>query len=98
MSVRQYVTKNTCFGCGKTIDGPHVQWEGHLGTELISIHLHDECAEHMSTALKRDVLEFQLGRESAERWYRTLQTAAASVEFRISVPLLWNPSREDGQI
>jgi hypothetical protein len=32
--------------------------------------LHIECANWMATAMKRDVVEWCLGRDFAEHWYR----------------------------
>src|SRR5262249_12688671 len=72
-------TMNLCFGgsdvcfiCGKEITGYRVHLDGWKGEEYIDIDLHRDWADFMASGLKRDVLEFALGPQTAEFWYRKL--------------------------
>ena len=63
--------KTKCFACSEPIGrGKHVKWHGDLGETDADFVLHIECANWIATAMKRDVVEWCLGRDFAEHWYR----------------------------
>jgi hypothetical protein len=67
-----FKARAVCFVCGGKIRGYRVHWEGWKGKEVIDIDLHQRCADWMASAMKRDVIEFSLGQEAANHWYRSL--------------------------
>lgn len=68
-----------CFACAKPIDGDEVTFCGYFDGYADSygdIVLHVECADWLSSAMKRDVLEASSGKEVANVWYRTFKRVA----------------------
>lgn len=59
-----------CFYCGEKLTIPAIMWHGRHPTivnETSEIWLHPKCAEAFCARLARDLNEFKLGKETADK-------------------------------